>query len=218
MASISFSPTIYPNPPVELRNRTSLTQYDYLNLLVTQMKFQNPLNPMDYHQMATMLTQFSSLGALNDINKNLENSITYQSSTHSLQAAELIGKKIKTAGNRISIEKNNFSDAYYQLNQPGKVTIRILDQRGNLVRIIDEGFKSASEHKLVWDGKDNMGKPLPDGVYLFVVSAVDSNDKMIPVNHFQVDTIKEVMFEDGIIYLNTNAGRFTMKDIISIIG
>lgn len=217
MASISFSPTLNPAPPGELKHRTSLSQYDYLNLLITQMKYQNPLNPMDYQQMATMLTQFSSLEALNNINRNLENSIIYQSSMHSLQASELIGKKIKTAGNRISIEKNNISEAYYQLNQPGKVTVRILDERGNLVRIIEEGFKSASEHRLVWDGKDNTGKPLPDGIYLFTVSAVDSNDKVIPVNHFQVDTIKGVMFEDGIIYLNTNAGRFTMKDIISII-
>lgn len=218
MASISFLPNVNTNSPMDLNRKTSLSQYDFLNILVTQMKYQNPLNPMDYQQMATMLTQFSSLEALNNINKNLENAIIYQSSMHSLQSVELIGKKIKTAGNKISLEKNNFSEAYYQLTQPGKVTIRIFDEGGNLVRIIDEGFKSASEHKLIWDGKDNMGKSVPEGVYLFTASAVDLNDKMIPVNHFQVNTITEVMFEDGIIFLNTNTGRFTMKDIISIIG
>jgi len=216
MTIASLSPIADPNGSVPQHKRTSLSQYDFLNLLITQMKYQNPLNPMDYYQMTSMLTQFGSLEALYNLNQNLENSILYQSSLYNLQAAGLIGKKIKSVGNTLSIEKGVVSEGYYQLAKPGRVSIQIIDSKGNVVRTFEEEYKSATEHRLRWDGKDNTGSPLSDGVYYFNVSAVDKNGQPIPVTLYKEDKIGGIRFENGIIYLLTKSDRITIKDIISL--
>jgi len=216
MTIASLSQIADPNGSVPQHKRTSLSQYDFLNLLITQMKYQNPLNPMDYYQMTSMLTQFGSLEALYNLNQNLENSILYQSSLYNLQAAELIGKKIKSIGNTLSIEKGVVSEGYYQLAKPGKVSIQIIDSKGNVVRTFEEEYKSATEHRLQWDGKDNTRNPLSDGVYYFNVSAVDKNGQPIPVTLYKEDKIEGIRFENGIIYLITKSDQITIKDIISI--
>jgi flagellar basal-body rod modification protein FlgD len=216
MTIASLSQIADLNGSVPQHKRTSLSQYDFLNLLITQMKYQNPLNPMDYYQMTSMLTQFGSLEALYNLNQNLENSILYQSSLYNLQAAELIGKKIKSIGNTLSIEKGVVSEGYYQLAKPGKVSIQIIDSKGNVVRTFEEEYKSATEHRLQWDGKDNTRNPLSDGVYYFNVSAVDKNGQPIPVTLYKEDKIEGIRFENGIIYLITKSDQITIKDIISI--
>lgn len=215
ISSISLAKNSTSN--VKQNDRTTLSQYDFLNLLITQMRFQNPLNPLDFHEMTSQLTQFGSLDALNRISKSFENLISYQASINSLQAANLIGKKVKSFGNSITVEEGKASEAFYQLSKPGKVKVHIIDFHGNLVRVIEEGFKNASEHKLIWDGKDVNGSPVPDGVYLYRVSAIDESGNAIGVNSFQLNKITGVSFENGIVYLNHKTGKTTMEDIITIL-
>ena len=76
-------------------SRDTLTQEDFLNLLITQMRNQNPLEPMDNNQMATQMVEFGSLDALNNMQKSLEDLTTYQASLGNLQVASLIGKKVE---------------------------------------------------------------------------------------------------------------------------
>jgi flagellar basal-body rod modification protein FlgD len=193
-----------------------LSQYDFLNLLTAQMRYQNPLNPMDYYQISSMLTQLGSLEALNNIGRNLESSILYQASANYLQSANLIGKKIKSLGNFISIENGSVSEIYYQLTKPGRVNVQIFDLNGNLVTVLNEGYKHPSEHKFNWNGKDTSGKPVEDGIYLFRVLAFDESGKPLPVNSYQTDRVKGVSFENGTIYLAQKSGKIKINDVISI--
>ena len=194
--------------------KNTLTQQDFLNLLVAQMKNQDPLNPVDDNQMAAQMAQFASLDALNNINTTLGNI----ASMNNLQGIGLIGKKVEATGNSLLIENGNVSNGYYQLSNPGKVTIQIYDAQGQLVRTIDDGLKDTSKQKIVWDGKNQQGATLPDGTYLFQVSAVDGNGQAISVSSSSVDTVTGVSFENGVVYLNCGSKKITLSDILSIQG
>ena len=75
-------------------NTASSIQMDYMKLLVTQLKNQNPLEPMDNDQMASQLAQFSQLQQLESMNSNFANVL---STTERNYANSLIGKEISFA-------------------------------------------------------------------------------------------------------------------------
>ncbi len=201
----------------QTQKKGTLTQGDFINLLVTQMRFQDPLNPIDNNQMATQMAQFGSLQALQDMSESLKNMAAYQSSSSNLQVAGLIGKTVEAAGNNLQISQGAVSGGHYQLSRPGKVRIGIYDASGQLVRILDEGVKDTSKQKLVWDGKNQQGATLPDGAYSFQVSAVDEKDQSVSVSSSMVAPVTGVSFENGSTYLKLGSAKIAVSDILSIL-
>jgi flagellar basal-body rod modification protein FlgD len=201
----------------QAKKRNTLNQEDFINLLVTQLRFQDPLNPIDNNQMAAQMAQFSSLESLGKINDSLNAMAANQASTSNVLLAGLIGKKIEAVGSQLSIDQGNVSEGCYQLSQRGKVTMRIYDALGQLVRTIDEGVKEPSKQKLIWDGKSAQGTSLPDGTYAFQVSAVDEKGQAIPVSVSTLGTVTGISFENGMTYLKLGARKVTMGDILSIL-
>jgi len=199
-------------------SRDTLTQEDFLNLLITQMRNQNPLEPMDNNQMAAQMAQFASLDALNNMQKSLEDLTTYQASLGNLQTASLIGKKVEVEGGRLFIDKGTVSESNYQLSKPGKVSIQIYDSTGYLVRSIEEGIKGITPQKLVWDGKNQQGIAVPDGTYRFRVSAVDEKGQPITSISRTIATITGISFENGITYLKLGSEKITLGEIRAILG
>lgn len=217
MTVSALSPTANLNSsPAQTKRKTTLNQEDFLNLFVTQMRYQNPLDPMDNYQMATQMAQLNSVEALNKMNSSLQNIGNYQASMNSLQATGLIGKKVETLSNLISIDGGKVSEGYYELSRPGRAVIRIYDAGGSLVRIVEEGIKDHSKQKVVWDGKNQQGTPLPDGAYTFQVSAIDEKGQSIPVQSYGVDIVTGISFENGVIYLQGRSKKITLGEILSI--
>lgn len=209
-------PSFQANP--KSKKRDSLTQEDFLNLFITQMRYQNPLEPIDNFQMASQMAQFSSLEALTNVNKTLGTIANFQTSMHNLQGVGLIGKKVETVGHHLSINQGRVSEGYYQLSRPGKATIQIFDAQGRLIRVIDEGLKDGSKHQVVWDGKNQQGLLQPDGIYVFNVSAVDEKGVSVPAETRLIDIVNRVSFENGVIYLQGGTKKMTLSDIIAISG
>lgn len=199
------------------QRKTSLNQEDFLNLFVTQLKNQNPFDPLDHYQMASQIAQFNSLDSLNRIHRSLENLSEYQASMNGLHAAGLIGKKVEVQRPVLSLNQGKVSEGYYQLSKPGQVKIAIYDGQGQLVRTLEEGMKDTSRQKVLWDGKSDAGLKQKDGRYFFQVIATDEKGQPIPVEFSIVDTITGIHFDQGIIYLDLGAERVTLQDVKAIL-
>ncbi len=219
MTIASLSPTTTsPDVATSLpKRKTSLNQEDFLNLFITQLKHQDPFNPLDHYQMASQIAQFNSLDSLNRIQRSLESMGAYQASMNGLQATGLIGKRAEVQSQSLSLHSGKASEGYYQLSRPGKVKIQIYDDRGQLVRTLEEGVKDASRQKVIWDGKSNTGTKQPDGRYHFQVIASDEKGQPIPVDHSIIDTITGIDFDQGIIYLHLGSERVTLQDVKAIL-
>ncbi|MCP4573930.1 MAG: T9SS type A sorting domain-containing protein [bacterium] len=61
----------------------------------------------------------------------------------------------------------------FELQQKGKVKLRVFDARGHLVRTLVDGNREVGPHAVIWDGKDSRGRGAAAGVYLYQLRAGD---------------------------------------------
>ena len=71
----------------------SLGKDDFLNLLIKQMQYQDPLNPVENADFTAQLAQFTSLETLSNIDENIVDLGVLQSSINNITAVSFIGKK-----------------------------------------------------------------------------------------------------------------------------
>jgi flagellar basal-body rod modification protein FlgD len=194
-----------------------LDQTDFLKIFVTQLKFQNPLEPLDNYQMASQMAQFSMVESLNNMTAALKSMESSQAAVNNLQAAALVGKKVEVKGSALVLSQGTASEGSYQLDKPGKVTVKIMDEKGSLVRVIESGVKDTQKQKFIWDGKNQQGATLPNGQYSFQVSAVDAQGAAIEVKTTMVGKVDGVTFEQGNAYLQIGPNKVLLSEIIAIL-
>lgn len=218
MSVSSVIPTVNSSSTApSAHSRTTLNQQDFMNLFITQLQFQDPLQPLDNNQMATQMAQFNTVDALATMNNTLSQMMTNQASLNNLQATSLIGKKIEAKGNSLSIQQGVISGGAYQLSQPGNATIQISDSSGNLVRQINAGYKDTSMQSIGWDGKNQQGVTLPDGTYTFKVLAADQKGQAVTATTYLLGTVDGVSFQNGAAVYQVGGNNINFSDILAIL-
>jgi flagellar basal-body rod modification protein FlgD len=194
-----------------------LGKEDFLYLLVTQLKSQDPLEPMKSTEFTAQLAQFSSLEQLCIINENLGYLQLYQASLNNSQAVAFIGKTVKASGNSIYLTDGVPDDIHFELAEDAISSfINIYDYAGNLVRTIEVGALNAGEQTIEWDGTDNEGNKFPDGKYVFEVLATDVNGDMVRTTTYITGRVTGVTFKDGITYLLVGNQEVPVGNVIQI--
>ncbi|HKJ46941.1 MAG TPA: flagellar hook capping FlgD N-terminal domain-containing protein [Balneolales bacterium] len=169
----------------------TLGKNQFLQLLVAQMKNQDPVNPLKSTEFATQLAQFNSVEQLINLNsglKTLANSQnTMSTGLNNTLAASLVGKNIKALSNSIYSKAGESSDVQFSLAQPATdVTVTISDAAGNTVRTGHLKNLGQGDNKWTWNGKDDSGHSVPEGTYNVQIDAKNGSD-----------TVKSYSFIDG---------------------
>ena len=149
----------------------------FMTLLVTQMKNQDPLNPMDNAQVTSQLAQLSTVTGIDKMNNTLETFMANMQSSQSLQMSNLIGHDVLVDGNDISFDGTG---GYFGIELPtsaDEVNITITDTAGNPVRQIALGKQPDGILPLSWDGYSDAGVKLDVGDYKFNVSTVVNGEE-----------------------------------------
>lgn len=147
------------------------TQDRFLKLLVTQMKNQDPLNPMDNAQVTSQMAQLSTVSGIDKLNATLQALSDSMVGNQSLQAASMIGHGVLVDGKGVELYDGTGYGGF-ELAQPvDRAKVSIYNQAGALVRGIDLGAQPAGIAKWAWDGKDSAGNAVADGSYTFAVDA-----------------------------------------------
>jgi flagellar basal-body rod modification protein FlgD len=194
----------------------------FLNLLVTQLKYQNPLEPMDDTQFVAQLAQFSSLEKLSDINTTLESSTqldyVLSQTIANTMATTLIGKEVVAEGNDIVHTSEQNSTLSFKLGADAAETeIKIYNEAGTLVRTVTVNDLDKGMNSYTWDGKNDDGMTQPSGNYTFEVTAKDSTGGEITADPRIIGTVDSVRYEDGQGYLIINGQKVALSDIIEVI-
>ncbi len=154
------------------KNTVADTQDRFLKLLVTQMKNQDPLNPMDNAQVTSQMAQLSTVSGIDKLNATLQALSSSMTASQSMQAASMIGHVVTVAGNRMDLVNGKGVGAL-DLTQPAdSVSIAITDASGNVVRNMQLGSQNIGSVPLQWDGLNDAGQPLADGSYKFSATAM----------------------------------------------
>lgn len=143
------------------------TQDRFLKLLVTQMKNQDPLNPLDNAQVTSQMAQLSTVTGIDKLNSTVEALSANMLASQSLSAVSMIGHPALVAGTQIDL-LNSQGDAAVELPQPvDTLTVKISDASGNVVRTLNMGAQNAGFANIQWDGRTDAGLIATDGKYSF---------------------------------------------------
>lgn len=147
------------------------TQDRFLNLLVAQMKNQDPLNPLDNAQVTSQMAQLSTVQGIENMNATLESLAASLGSNQMAQAANLIGHGVLVPGNVIGPAQENAVVGFDLAGAADSVKLTIENAAGATVRTIDLGARAAGVNVVAWDGLADDGSAVAEGSYTFKVSA-----------------------------------------------
>jgi len=187
------------------------TKEDFLNLLVIQLKNQNPLDPMDPEDFAAQLAQFSSLEQLIGINTALKDSqnsdiLLTQSINNSLTAA-LIGKGVKIVGDKVQHISGETEEIEFDLAEDAiNVNVEIKDINGLLVKRISESDLNRGTNSVVWDGKNASGTTVSSGEYVIKVIAKNKLGGDVESVNYVNGKVTGVRFDENGTSLIVNGG------------
>ena len=153
------------------------TQDRFLKLLVTQMKNQDPLNPMDNAQVTSQMAQLSTVTGIDKLNTTLQALSDSMASSQSLQAASMIGHGVLVPGNGIDMSNGAGYGGIDLAQSVDKIDIAIYNKAGAVVRNIKLGAQPTGLVNWQWDGRDNSGASVATGSYTFTVDASQTGVK-----------------------------------------
>ncbi|MEW6266638.1 MAG: flagellar hook capping FlgD N-terminal domain-containing protein [Thermodesulfobacteriota bacterium] len=154
----------------------------FLKLLVAQMKYQDPLNPMENLEITQQLAQFTSLEQLYNLNSQLTNVNSTLQSQNNYQAMDLVGKEIKAQGSTLSVSSGSATGGSFTLEEAATVNVLISNEAGEAVRTLSLGQLAAGDHNIVWDAKYYTGATAADGNYTFSVAATNASGEQLTVD------------------------------------
>jgi len=181
--------------------KKELGKNEFLTLLLAQLRYQDPLSPMESTEFTAQLTQFNSLEQLFGVNENLAGiqEMLYNQDKENL--LELIGKTVKANDNTILIDDGRVVSGSYTFEEAADVTISIYNSDGFEVRRSYLGWQDAGEYDVAWDGRDDSGEAVEDGIYTFEVTARNEAGNYVDTNTHISGEVTGVTYQYGIPYL-----------------
>lgn len=205
---------VYTGITARSQGSSALDKDDFLNLLVTQLQNQDPLNPMENTEFTAQLAQFSSLEELQNVNSGLEMLRLSQQAIHNTQALSMVGRTVTAPGDTIALRGGEAESVHYQLDDDARdVGIHLYDASGSLAASYRVGPLAAGRHTFQWDGTDAAGACLPDGSYGVVVLAAGDTGAAVTTRTCVTGRVERVVFDGGSPQLVMNGREIEFDSI-----
>jgi flagellar basal-body rod modification protein FlgD len=150
----------------------------FLKLLVTQMKNQDPLNPLDNAQVTSQLAQISTVNGIEKLNTTLQAMANGFTAGQSLQAASMIGHNVLVPGSAMQLAGGNGVFGIDLAQPADEVKVTIQDSSGATMQVMNLGAQAAGSLTFGWDGKTADGSQAADGSYTISVEALRGGEKV----------------------------------------
>ena len=173
---------------------------NFLKLLTTQLKYQDPLEPMSPNEFTDSLVKLTAVEQAIATNLNLEKLLTSFNANKSAAIVNYIGKEIDAPGDSSLLKDGSANWAYTLIGDAEVTTIKVLDESGTAV-YSTTGELSSGTYEFEWDGKDNAGVPKPDGIYSIIVNALDSSGNEVGSTTALIGVVSGVeTFDDQVVF------------------
>ncbi|MGJ9418186.1 flagellar hook assembly protein FlgD [Massilia sp. CMS3.1] len=194
----------------------------FMTLLVTQLKNQDPLNPLDNAQVTSQLAQLQTVTGVNKLNETLETLKSSYQSTEAMSATNLIGHGVLVEGSELTLTGGKSVFGIELATAADNVQVIVTDPRtGKDVATIDLGASEAGAVPLAWDGSSDSvdAAVLADGRYSFRVVATLGGQPMTDAKALSLDTVASVSTnsKDGVKLNLAGKGAITLADIKQVL-
>ena len=160
-------------PSVGAKTAQNMTEAQdrFLTLLVSQMKNQDPLNPMDNAQVTTQMAQISTVTGIGQLNDTIAGFLGKLTGMESLQGASLAGHQVLVSGNAIELAGGAAAGGYELIGAADNVTVSVMDSAGRKIYQNNLGAQAPGVHSFAWNGLTTTGEKAADGRYTFKIEA-----------------------------------------------
>jgi len=185
----------------------------FLKLLVTQLKNQDPLNPMDNAQITSQMAQISTVSGIDKLNATLQGMVTSFSANQSLQATAMIGRSVLVPGTSLELQNGSAQGGIDLPQAADQVVVSIVDGSGQVVHKADLGAQAAGVLGFQWDGVTDSGASAAPGSYSFSIQAVQGGTKVdaVALKFGLVGGVTQG--KDGVMLKVNGAGQVALSDV-----
>jgi len=199
------------------QGKSTLGQQEFLQLLVAQLRNQDPVNPMDGAEFASQLAQFNSVEQLISVNDGISQLTMSQdlmgaSLTNSM-AASLTGKEVRALSNQIALNSDGNAEINYKLyDSASEVEVVIRTESGAEVRRESLTGVPSGDNSWTWDGLDSNGQRMGEGEYIVEVVA-KKGDNNVGALTFIEGFASKVRYTAQGVYLSVNGIDIPIGDV-----
>jgi flagellar basal-body rod modification protein FlgD len=162
----------------------------FLQLLTTQLKNQNPLDPLDTNQFTQQLVQFAQVEQQMKANDQLASLVSLEKSAQATTALAYVGSTVVVDGATTQLTADGATWSF-NVAKPATATVTIKDQTGQTA-YSGTFAVNPGEQRFTWDGRGNDGTLWPAGKYTLSATAVDANKQSVGIStevQAQVDSV-----------------------------
>jgi flagellar basal-body rod modification protein FlgD len=203
----------------QLPSNQIMGKEDFLRLLVTQLTYQDPLNPVDNQEFIAQTAQFSALEQMQNLNESFKTLMQIERQINRAISLGFVGKQAEVKTGFFELKGEGGVELSYQVDSPlDKVTIKIFDKEGKLIKTLESQDASPGEHSILWDGKDEKGERMESGRYRYEVTGTGERGEEISLTPSSTGKVDGVKFKDDGVYLLINGDLVPQSSVISIEG
>ena len=211
-ASVKSDPTIkLPKPNNELGKD------DFLLLLTTQLRYQDPTKPMSNEQLISQTAQFSSLEQMQQMNSSMSSLLEFQKTSTKTSALELIGKNVTADTSTFALSDKSSASLDYKLPKDANVVVNIYDSSHNVVKSTDLGNQLTGSHSFNWDGTNNNNIRATSGNYTYEITAKGADGQNISIKKMVSGIVDGVFLNGSQIQLTTGASSFPLSAVTKVL-
>ena len=194
----------------------------FLQLLTTQLRNQNPLDPLDTNQFTQQLVEFAGVQQQLNTNDSLATLVSLQQTAQSTQALGFVGKTAVVKGSTAALSSNSTtsgSTATWQLSIPSNSTLNVTIASSNGQTAFTGSYTATAGNNqpFVWDGKGTDGTQWPNGNYTMTVTAKDASNNTVAVSTEVQGVVDSVDLTQSPPLLSIGGQTYTVSQIQSIV-
>ena len=215
MAVDSVSPSSSTSAVSSARSTIAGNFDTFLSILTTQLKNQNPLDPLDTNQFTAQLVQFSGVEQQLKTNEFLEALLLNTQTSYRADAVSYIGKQVSASGETAELVDGGAYWAYNADANVANATVSIKDAAGNVV-YTETGSLNAGPGAFLWDGVGSDGNTKPDGIYTIEIKGTNLAGNEVKVSTSSVGIVTGVDFSGAEPMLTVGKNKVALSDVTDI--
>jgi flagellar basal-body rod modification protein FlgD len=198
------------NTSVLSGSRTTIAEnFDtFLNILTTQLKNQNPLDPLDTNQFTAQLVQFTGVEQQLKTNEFLESLLQSTQSSTKTDAVSYIGKEVTAAGTTAQLKDGGATWAFNAEAQVANATVTIKNAK--------TGSLEKGPGNFLWTGKGSDGNTQPDGTYTIEIKGTNLSGNTIKISTSTVGVVTAVDFSGAQPILTVGNSKILLSDVTNV--
>ena len=192
-------------------------QESFMQLLVTQLQNQDPLNPQSNEEFVAQLAQFSSLEQLVSLNSGVNSLYMASASMNNATMTQLLGNDVVAWSDEFNYDGSGAAELHFDAaSAASSATLTISDEDGDVVWSGEMGALEEGDGSGTGDGTDADGNPVGEGVYSFDIDASSEGGEDVEVSGQVHGLVDGMSYIDGNPVPSVGGVEFELSDILRV--